>query len=325
MPFAPFAEFGVVPFDAAAGGASFAAGPPSGLAVAALAESMAALAFVCSKSVCGGWPSAQSVSRVRRPHSPTLRFVRLLVGGDQGRVCSRVSSSVRPSRKNKNRDDEKNVGIFGPKGPKAFHFYSLSLSLSLSICLDSHLSRQRAAGDSLSLPAEPRRPSRGKGRVQPHPVDLSLSTATHNHCPHPKKKVSLSKQPTAVLRARAKKRKRRERDDAKGARPPLGPLGPRRRLRCRCRRRGADEKQFFSSRLLSLVVGAENETPVSCSLWPLFGHGFAQCRKRVLIGNVTGSREWGSTASHLRPLVVTTWVRFVYKSLVGEPYARVSA
>ena len=203
--------------------------------------------------------------------------------------------------------------------------FTFILSLSLSLCLDSHLSRQRAAGDSLSLPAEPRRPSRGKGRVQPHPVDLSLSTATHNHCPHPKKKVSLSKQPTAVLRARAKKRKRRERDDAKGARPPLGPLGPRRRLRCRCRRRGADEKQFFSSRLLSLVVGAENETPVSCSLWPLFGHGFAQCRKRVLIGNVTGSREWGSTASHLRPLVVTTWVRFVYKSLVGEPYARVSA
>ena len=133
-PFAPFAEFGVVPFDAAAGGASFAAGPPSVLAVAALAESMAALAFVCSKSVCLWWvPSAQSVSRVRRPHSPTLRFVRLLVGGDQGRVCSRVSSSVRPSRKNKNRDDEKNVGIFGPKGPKAFHFYSLSLSTLTSL------------------------------------------------------------------------------------------------------------------------------------------------------------------------------------------------
>ena len=145
-PFAPFAEFGVVPFDAAAGGASFAAGPPSGLAVAALAESMAALAFVCSKSVCLWWvPSAQSVSRVRRPRSPTLRFVRLLVGGDQGRVCSRVSSSVRPSRKNKNRDDEKNVGIFGPKGPKAFHFYSLSLSRL------SPLSAAR--GRRLSLPS----------------------------------------------------------------------------------------------------------------------------------------------------------------------------
>ena len=143
--------------------------------------------------------------------------------------------------------------------------------------------------------------------------------------PTQKKSKSFQTTNRGSSRARKKKRKRRERDGAKGARPPLGPLGPRRRLRCRCRRRGADEKQFFSSRLLSLVVGAENETPVSCSLWPLFGHGFAQCRKRVLIGNVTGSREWGSTASHLRPLVVTTWVRFVYKSLVGEPYARVSA
>ena len=189
-PFAPFAEFGVVPFDAAAGGASLAAGPPSGLAaVAALAESMAALAFVCS-SVCGGWPSAQSVSRVRRPHSPTLRFVRLLVGKEQERVCSRVSSSVRPSRKNKSK------GV------------SLLFSLSLSLSLDSHLSRQRAAGDSLSLPAEPRRPSRGKGRVQPHPVDLPLSTP--NHCP--KKKVSLpNNQHTARGSSRAQKKKARAR------------------------------------------------------------------------------------------------------------------
>lgn len=166
-PFAPFAEFGVVPFDAAAGGASFEAGPPSGLAVAALAESMAALAFVCSKSVCDGWPSAQSVSRVRRPHSPTLHFVRLLVGGEQERVCARASAqaSVRHGK-----------GV------------SLLFSLSRLSSLDSHLSRQRAAGDSRSLPAEPRRPSRGKGRVQPHPVDLPLSTATPKSLSHPKKK-----------------------------------------------------------------------------------------------------------------------------------------
>ena len=204
---------------------------------------MAALAFVCSKSVCLWWvPSAQSVSRVRRPHSPTLRFVRLLVGGDQGRVCSRVSSSVRPSRKNKNRDDEKNVGIFGPKGPKAFHFYSLSL--------DSHLSRQRAAGDSLSLPAEPRRPSRGKGRVQPHPVDLPLSTATSNHCPPPKKKVSL---PSSRGSSRARKKKRARARWREGCAAASRSSRSSPSLTAGRRRRGADEKQFFSihSRLWS--------------------------------------------------------------------------
>jgi len=92
-PFAPFAEFGVVPFDAAAGGASFAAGPPSGLAIAALAESMAALAFVCSKSVCLWWV-AERAERFSRSSPALSYFVRLLVGGEQERVCARASAQA---------------------------------------------------------------------------------------------------------------------------------------------------------------------------------------------------------------------------------------
>jgi len=182
--------------------------------------------FVQSLSVCGG-------CRARRAFLAFVARTLLLCASfdclweETKGACARASAqaSVRHG-KTRTGMTRRTLGSLAPRVQRRFTFI---LSLSLSLSLDSHLSRQRAAGDSLSLPAEPRRPSRGKGRVQPHPADLPLSTAPSNHCPHPKKN-KYSKQPTAVLRAR-KKKKGRERDGAKASRPPLGPLGPRRRLR----------------------------------------------------------------------------------------------
>ena len=165
--------------------------------------------FVQSLSVCGG-------CRARRAFLAFVARALLLCASfdclweETKGACARASAqaSVRHG-KTRTGMTRRTLGSLAPRVQRRFTFI---LSLSLSLSLDSHLSRQRAAGDSLSLPAEPRRPSRGKGRVQPHPVDLPLSTAPSNHCPLPPKKISLpNNQPRFFARAKKKKKKARAR------------------------------------------------------------------------------------------------------------------